>query len=182
VLLVGMMGAGKSLVGSLVAARLGWPYLDSDQEVQRKTGTTVAQIFAERGEAGFRAEESGVLQAAVTSEGPLVLSVAGGAVLSSDNQRLLRRAGLVVWLRAEVATLAQRVVGADHRPLLEGDALGRLTALYTERRPLYQGLAHVVIDVDHLTPAQAADQVIAAYHDVDRSPIPSVVTPGGGHA
>jgi shikimate kinase len=163
VLLIGMMGSGKTHVGSLVASRLGWPHLDSDQQIQLSTGTTVAQIFAQRGEAAFRAEESRVLRQAVTAEGPVVVSVAGGAVLSGDNQRLLRRAGFVVWLRAEVATLAQRVEGADHRPLLNGDRRARLTALYAERRLFYQELADVVIDVDHLTPSEVADQVMAAY-------------------
>ncbi|MDQ1356169.1 MAG: shikimate kinase [Acidimicrobiaceae bacterium] len=161
-----MMGAGKSLAGRTVSSRLGWPYLDSDEQVQRKTGSTVAQIFAERGEAAFRAEETQALAEAVTGEGPLVVSVAGGAVLSADNRRLLRRAGVVVWLRASLPLLAQRVVSGTHRPLLEGDRLERLTQLYAERRPHYQELADVAIDVDHLTPGDVADQVVAAFHAV----------------
>ena len=167
VVLIGMMGAGKSLVGSMVAARLGWPRLDSDQQIEHRTGTTVAQIFAERGEAAFRAEEAQALAEAVTSEGPLVVSVAGGAVLSADNRRLLRQAGVVVWLRADVVTLARRLqpgAGGDHRPLLAGDRVARLTLLYAERRPYYQELADVVVDVDDLTPGEVADQVVAAWH------------------
>ncbi len=167
VLLIGMMGAGKSLVGAMVAARLGWPRLDSDQQIERKTGHTVAQIFAERGEAAFRAEEAQALAEAVTSEGPLVVSVAGGAVLSADNRRLLRQAGMVVWLRADVATLARRlapVAGGDHRPLLAGDRQARLSLLYAERQPYYQELADAVVDVDLLTPGEVADQVVAAWH------------------
>jgi shikimate kinase len=173
VLLIGMMGAGKSVVGALVAARLDWPHLDSDQQVQLKTGNTVAQIFATKGEAAFRAEEAQALAEAATSEGPLVVSVAGGAVLSADNRTVLRRAGLVIWLRAELATIAARiqpVAGGDHRPLLEGDRFERLTHLYAERRPRYQELADVVIDVDHLTPGEAADLVVAAYH-AHRAPV-----------
>jgi len=170
VALIGMMGAGKSLVGGLVAARLGWPRLDSDQQIEHRTGRSVAQIFAERGEAAFRAEEAQALAEAVTSEGPLVVSVAGGAVLSADNRRLLRQAGVVVWLRADVATLARRLqtgAGSDHRPLLAGDRLDRLdrlTLLYAERQPYYQELADAVVDVDLLTPGEVADQVVAAWH------------------
>jgi shikimate kinase len=163
--LIGMMGAGKSLAGYLVASRLGWPLLDSDEQIQRRTGQTVAQIFAERGEAAFRAEETQALAEAVTGEGPLVVSVAGGAVLAADNRRLLRQAGLVVWLRAELATLARRVAGGSHRPLLAGDPSARLATLYGERRPLYQQLSDVVIDVDDLTPNEVADRIVAALHE-----------------
>ncbi len=180
VVLIGMMGAGKSLAGRVVASRLGWPLLDSDEQVQLRTGHTVAQIFAERGEAAFRAEESQALAEAVTTSGPLVFSVAGGAVLSADNRRLLRQAGLVVWLRAELPTLAGRVHSGDHRPLLAGDRLAQLTALYAERRPHYQELADVVIDVDYLTPGEVADQVVAAFHSWrDHRDTPAVSGEGG---
>jgi len=178
--LIGMMGAGKSLAGFLVASRLGWPHLDSDEQIQRRTGHTVAQIFAERGEAAFRAEEARALAEAATSEGPIVVSVAGGAVLAADNRRLLRQAGLVVWLRAELPTLAHRVVGGAHRPLLAGDPLARLTTLYGERRPIYQELADVVIDVDDLTPNEVADQIVAAFHRARNAAARWPASPAGG--
>jgi shikimate kinase len=177
VLLVGMMGAGKSVVGRLVASRLGCPHVDSDDQVQKTTGRTVAQIFAERGEAAFRAEEAQALAEATTQEGPLVVSVAGGAILTADNRRLLREGGLVVWLRAELATLARRVAAGSHRPLIAGDPLGRLTLLYAERRPLYQDLADVVIDVDHLNPSEVADKVVAAFLSARDQ---AMLTGGGG--
>ncbi|MDP9073113.1 MAG: shikimate kinase [Actinomycetota bacterium] len=164
ILLIGMMGAGKSSVGRLVAARLTWAHLDSDERIQKRTGRTVPQIFAERGEAAFRAEEAQVLAEAVTGSEPCVVSVAGGAVLSADNRRLLRSGGLVVWLRAELPTLATRVGRAEGRPLLNRDPLEDLTRLYTERRPLYQDLADVAIDVDHISPSDVADKVVAAHH------------------
>src|SRR6059058_147029 len=93
VLLIGMMGVGKSTVGHLVAQRLGWPYLDSDGWVQRHTGKTVPEIFQSDGEAAFRAEETAALDEAATSDGPLVVGVAGGAVLRPENRELIRRAG-----------------------------------------------------------------------------------------
>lgn len=162
ILLVGMMGAGKTTVGQALARRLGYPYLDSDEQVQRQSGQTVREIFEARGEAAFRALEKQALAQAVTSPGPVVVSVAGGAVLDPDNRRRMRQAGLVVWLRARLQTLARRV-GEDlqgHRPLLGEDPLAALTRLYQQRRPLYAQVADMVIDVDLLTPEQVVEQVL----------------------
>src|SRR5580700_8126977 len=107
-LLVGMMGSGKTTVGHLAAARLGWPHLDSDAEVERETGQSVPEIFVSQGESAFRAAETAALVRALSVE-PVVVSVAGGAVLDSQNRRLIRHSGTVVWLRADVETLADRV-------------------------------------------------------------------------
>jgi shikimate kinase len=164
ILLIGMMGAGKSTVGRLLAERLQWPYVDSDEQVERRTGMTVPDIFATRGEPAFRAEESVALDEATTSDGPLVVSVAGGAVLDADNRTRIRQAGLVVWLRAEVSTLARRVGSGAGRPLLGDDPLGSLSRLYRERAPLYQNLADLTVDVDEATPEEAAERVLAARH------------------
>jgi len=162
ILLIGMMGSGKSTVGRLLAERLGWPYLDSDEQVEARTGKTVPDLFAERGEPFFRAEETLALEAATTSDGPVVVSVAGGAVLSADNRARIRPAGLVVWLRADAATLATRVGDGHGRPLLGDNASAALQRLYDERRPLYEDLADVTVDVDHLSPLEVTDRVVAA--------------------
>ena len=162
ILLVGMMGAGKTTVGTALAARLGYPYLDSDEQVERHTGRTVPELFAQRGEAAFRAEEKRALAEAVTSDGPVVVSVAGGAVLDPDNRTRLRQSGTVVWLRAPVATLAQRVGDGRGRPLLGDDPAAALARLYTERRPIYADLADVVVDVELLTPEETVEQILAA--------------------
>jgi shikimate kinase len=169
ILLVGMMGAGKTTVGTALAQRLGYPYLDSDEQVERQTGQTVREIFETRGELAFRAQEKQALAAALTSVGPVVVSVAGGAVLDADNRHRLRQAGLVVWLRASLQTLARRVgAGQGHRPLLEEDPLAALTRLYQQRRPLYAQVADVVIDVDLLTPEQVVEQVLEHVRSLPR--------------
>ena len=164
ILLVGMMGVGKTTVGGIVARRMGWCYLDSDAEIIRSTGKSVPEIFATHGEAAFRAEESRVLAAATTSEVPLVVSVAGGALRDPDNRRLVRRAGFVVWLRATVGTMAARVGSGAGRPLLGDNPFEALQRLYPERRSTYQQVSNVVVDVDAVDPLTVADKVVAAWH------------------
>lgn len=160
VLLIGMMGAGKTTVGRLLAERLQWPYVDSDAQVEQDTGRTVPEFWRTEGEEAFRREESRVLAEQCGRDGPIVLSVAGGAVLDVDNQALVRRSGLCVWLRADEMTLAQRVGTGEGRPLLAGGALAALTRLSAERAPIYAGLADVVFDVDRLTPPQVVDRIV----------------------
>lgn len=162
VLLVGMMGAGKTTVGRIVADRLGWPYVDSDEEVEAATGHTVAELFDAGGEQAFRPLESEALAKAVAGDGPVVVSVAGGAVLDPVNRDLLRRSGLVVWLRAKPVTLVGRVAGGTHRPLLAGDPAGSLDRLDAVRRPLYEEVADAVVDVDEIGPSEVADRVLEA--------------------
>jgi shikimate kinase len=159
--LVGMMGSGKSTVGRQLAGRLGWAFRDSDAMVEASTGSTAAELFATRGEDGFRAEESRVLVEALEGAGPVVVAAAGGAVLAPANRALLA-AHTVVWLRADPATLAARVGDGDGRPLLEADPAGTLVGLDAVRRPLYEEVADVVVDVDALDPATVVDRVLAA--------------------
>lgn len=161
ILLVGMMGCGKTTTGELVARRLGWEYRDSDADVEALTGRTVPEIFASDGEAAFRRAEAEVLATACAKE-PAVIAVAGGAVLDEDNRALIRACGTVVWLRAEPQRLAQRVGDGVGRPLLEGETGEILARLSKERAPHYAEVADAVIDVDHLTPEQVADRVLAA--------------------
>jgi shikimate kinase len=160
ILLVGMMGAGKTTVGELVATKLGWEYLDSDTEVEAATGLTVPELFARDGEAAFRDAESDALSLACASPRPAVVSVAGGAVLHPANRALLTASGTVIWLRARVETLARRVGDGAGRPLLGGDPLTALTELNEVRRPLYAEVAAATIDVDDLSPEEVASRVM----------------------
>jgi shikimate kinase len=165
VLLVGMMGAGKSTVGRLVAQRLGRPHIDTDELVERDSGRSVAAIFSSRGEAWFRVEEWRVLASVLADTVPAVVSVGGGAVLDPVHRVALRDGGTVVWLRARPETLARRVARSrNDRPLLAATAGGPAAALArieVERRPMYQEVAAAVVDVDDLTPRDAAERVVA---------------------
>jgi shikimate kinase len=159
-ILVGMMGAGKTTVGRLLADRLGWRSLDSDAQIMEDTGHTVPELFAERGEAAFRAEEERVLAEALSGDQPVVVSAAGGVVLSAANRALLVRSGTVVWLRADPGVLAGRVGDGAGRPLLDDDPASSLAALYEVRRPLYDSVAALTVDVDALTPDEVVDRIL----------------------
>jgi shikimate kinase len=160
--LVGMMGAGKSTVGALVSERLGRRHVDADAEVEAASGCTVAELFAARGEPAFRALEAAVLDELLAAPEPAVVAVGGGAVLDPHNRMLMARSGTVVWLRATPATLAARVGDGAGRPLLAGAAAENLSRLDHDRRGLYEEVAVVTVDVDDLTPAQVAEKILAA--------------------
>ena len=162
ILLVGMMGAGKTTTGHLLAERLGWGYRDSDADVETATGLTVPELFARDGEAAFRRAEAAVLAEACADPSPSVVSVAGGAVLSEENRRLVTSNGFVVWLRAHPETLAARVGDGHGRPLLGDDPAEAVVRLNAVRAPLYAEVADVVLDVEGLDPVTVADRIIDA--------------------
>jgi shikimate kinase len=146
--LVGMMGSGKTTVGRRVAARLGRRLRDSDAEVEARTGRTVREIFESDGEAAFRAEEARALADALGDPEPAVVAAAGGVVLDPRNRARLKEGGTVVWLDARPEALARRVSSGGHRPLLGEDPLAALRRLDAERRPLYAEVADHVVAVE----------------------------------
>ncbi len=161
ILLVGMMGAGKTTTGKLLAEHLGWRYRDSDLDVEAETGLTVPELFKRDGEVAFRKAEAEVLTAACADPSPSVVSVAGGAVLNPDTRRRIAASGIVVWLRALPETLAARVGDGAGRPLLDDDPAAALIELNEVRAPLYAEVADIVIDVDDLAPDQVAERILA---------------------
>ena len=134
VVMVGMMGAGKSAVGKALATDLGVPFLDSDAEIERAANATIAEIFARDGEAFFRDKEAQVI-ARLLDGTPCVLSVGGGAFLRAETRARISRDGVSVWLKADIETLWQRVRRKDSRPLLRtADPRRTLAELMQARR------------------------------------------------
>jgi shikimate kinase len=149
IFLVGLMGAGKTSVGKLLARRLGKTFFDCDHEIERATGVHIPVIFEIEGEAGFRLRENRML-AELTRGQDIVLATGGGAVLSEENRGLLSRNGTVVYLRATPHDLWQRTRHDRNRPLLQTpDPLTKLTVLHAERDPLYRAIADVIVDTGH---------------------------------
>ncbi len=158
--LVGMMGSGKSAVGRLVAFHHECAFVDTDTVVERLAERPISQIFAEEGEAWFRAVEAAAVQSLMSNDA--VVATGGGVVLRDDNVTAMQASGPVVWLRASIETLRTRVGGDDRRPLLAGAPTAqRLGDLMAERAERYAGAARVVIDTDDLTIAQVAAAVEA---------------------
>lgn len=150
VVLIGMMGAGKSTIGRALAERMRRTLLDTDQMVESRAGRSVRRIFADDGEAVFRAMETAALGEALAASPPVVVAAAGGVVLAEANRSALAASGAkVVWLCASPALLARRTARGGHRPLLDGDRLGTLQRMYVEREPLYRAVADVIVSVDH---------------------------------
>lgn len=161
VVLIGMMGSGKSTVGRALARRLGRPFVDSDREVEARTGSTVAEIWSDRGEASFRVEERAVLDALLAGERATVVAAAGGVVIDAVNRDRLRDGGTVVWLRADPASLARRVhPGRDHRPILADDPAGTLERLSAERQAWYAEVADHIVDTDDLSQKQVVERLV----------------------
>ena len=166
VFLIGFMGSGKSAVGRILARRLGRRFVDTDREVERAAGSTVAELFARRGEQAFRRLEAAALRRAASVRGAVV-SVGGGAVKRPSNVALMRRRGLVLHLAAPLRTLWQRARrdGLSKRPLLEGGGLERMGKLLRERMPLYAKARHIRIDAVG-RPAAVASKVLEALRRV----------------
>jgi shikimate kinase len=156
VYLVGMPGAGKSVVGEELAGRLGVPFVDLDTEIEREQSRPVAEIFEADGEAAFRAMEAAALTNAGTQD-PAVVACGGGVVLEPANRITLRNTGLVVYLDVPLDQLRERVRPAAERPLIREE--GDLERLLAAREPLYREFAAHVVD-GRGTPGEVADAIV----------------------
>ncbi len=137
IVLVGLMGAGKTAVGRLVAQELGAKFLDSDEEIVKAANMSIAEIFERDGEAFFRQKETQVLDRLLEDK-PCVLSTGGGAYMSAENRSLITKKGVALWLNADLDVLWERVRHKNTRPLLRvADPYAKLSELYHERAPFY---------------------------------------------
>jgi shikimate kinase len=159
-LLIGMMGTGKSSVGSTLSQRLGWPYLDNDALLERTAGATAADLLENQGEVALRLAESQVLTLLLGMPAPMIGSVAAGVVLDEkDRLRLQQSDARVVWLRAQPQALVRRVTGTG-RPHLGDDVVAVLRRLAAERNGFFAEIADQVIDVDVIPVGAVAKQII----------------------
>jgi shikimate kinase len=161
--LVGLMGSGKTTVGSACATRLARPFVDTDDIVEANTGLSVSDVFAQQGETGFRRLERRALADACATPTPAVIACGGGAVLDGDNRRRLHQAGFVVWLQAPPATLMARVKDGSERPLLHGRGTATLERLATVRAAAYEAAADALVDTEARTVPEVVDAVLEVY-------------------
>ncbi len=180
IILVGLMGAGKTTIGRLLAKRLGKRFVDSDHEVESRTGVSIPVIFEIEGEAGFRKRESMVIED-LSRESGLVMATGGGVVLSPENREAIKAGGFVVYLCAPPELLYARTRNDRNRPLLQvADPLGRLRQLYVQRDPLYREVADMVIDASSHS-ANASVQLLLRVTQsaplVGVEPVPAPPTP-----
>ncbi|MBI1273735.1 MAG: shikimate kinase [Alphaproteobacteria bacterium] len=161
IVLVGMMGSGKSSVGRKLAARLALPFTDSDSEVEAAAGCSVAEIFERYGEAEFRNGERRVI-ARLLAGSPQVLATGGGAFMDDETRALIKQRGLSVWLKADLETLVQRAGRRGDRPLLkDGDPAEVLSALMIKREPIYAE-ADIAIQSGNHPIDETVDQIMQA--------------------
>lgn len=155
---IGLMGAGKTTIGRLIAKQMGMTFYDSDHEIERKTGVKIPLIFELEGEAGFRKRETAAIEE-LSQLNNIVMATGGGAVLLPENREFLKNNGKVIYLRANVHDLWVRTRNDKTRPLLQGGNIKqKLERLYIERDPIYSALA------DYIVPTGAQSAVEITHH------------------
>lgn len=162
--LAGYRGSGKSSVGRLLAKHLGRTWIDCDDQIEAAAGCSIRELFAEQGEAGFRALEQATL-AEIAAQPPAVVSLGGGAVLRAENRQQIRQSGVCVWLRVDVDTVLQRIAAdattAERRPALttlpQREEIAKLLA---DRGPLYEQVADLQLDTSGRTIAEIAERIL----------------------
>ncbi|HSV22552.1 MAG TPA: shikimate kinase [Xanthobacteraceae bacterium] len=161
IVLVGMMGAGKSSIGRRLAARLGIPFADADAEIELAAGMSIADIFEAHGEPSFRSGEARVI-ARLLEHGPQVLATGGGAFMNPQTRANIHGKGISVWLKAEPDVLARRLRRRSDRPLLKtADPMATLTDLLSERNPIY-GEANIVVVSRDVSHEVIVDEIVSA--------------------
>ena len=151
IILIGMMGAGKTTIGKSLANHLDKTFIDSDHEIQKRTGVKIPIIFEIEGEAGFRKRETDMLRELLKIDN-IVLATGGGIIINEENRKLIKEKGTIIYLRTAVNDLLNRTRHDKNRPLLQTtDPRAKLTDLYHQRDPIYCEVAHIVVDIGNLS-------------------------------
>jgi shikimate kinase len=173
IFLVGLMGAGKSTIGRHLAKTLELEFVDSDHEIERRTGASIPLIFDVEGEAGFRQREKKIIDE-LTQRSGIVLATGGGAVLDQENRACLRERGMVIYLYAAIDHLLARTAKDRNRPLLQTpDPRGRLQELMLARDALYREVADVVVDTGGRTARSTEREILAKIREPERAKRPN---------
>ena len=160
IFLVGPMGVGKTSIGRKLAEEAGLTFIDSDHEIEARTGASIPLIFDIEGESGFRQRESAIIDELSQRDG-IVLATGGGAVLDSQNRSHLRQRGKVVYLYADVDVLFERTARDRNRPLLQTeDPRGRIEDLLQQRDPLYREVADIVVETGHHNVGKVVKEIL----------------------
>jgi len=168
IFLIGLMGSGKTTIGQMLAKRIGMPFLDSDHELEQRTGVSIATIFEIEGEAAFRVREAALIDELTQRDG-IVLGTGGGCVLNADTRTALKSRGTTVYLHSSPETSYERVRRNRDRPLLlVSDPLGRLRQLYETRHPLYQEASHLTVESYRDRPSAAVSEIVARVQRVQQ--------------
>lgn len=174
IVLVGFMGTGKTIVGELLATRLGWSFIDVDREIEARCHMTVSNIFAAYGEPFFRETETAVIKSLTLNDG-MVVATGGGAVLRDENIAALRQCGTIVRLDAQAELIVKRLEQDQQvvRPLLSRpDKLQTVVTILAERQSRYE-LADFSVDTDHLTPAEVVQKILTLCQPIPGRPLQS---------
>lgn len=161
VVLIGMMGSGKSIVGRLLGQITGWPYYDNDELLARGRGMSARELLAAKGEKGLRAAEAEALLDLLRVAKPCIIGSAAGTILDATVRSMLTEDSINVWLTASPRILARRARGTAHRPWLDGDAVSWMTTTLAERAPLYEQAAQLIISTERRRPEAIAAEIAA---------------------
>ncbi len=159
IILTGFMGTGKTAVGTILADKLGYVFLDTDTMVEKDAGILIAEIFEKQGEAKFREVETKMLRKALDKE-KIVISTGGGSVIDPDNRSLMKQKGVVIALTASPEIIYQRISKVENRPLLKTkDVLGKIKTLISHRSEFYREADHIIDTTSHLL-EQTVDEIL----------------------
>lgn len=159
IFLIGLMGAGKTSIGKMLAKELYLQFYDSDLEIEKRTGASIPWIFDLEGEQGFRQRESKMLEE-LTQQTNIILATGGGAILNPENRRILADRGIVIYLQAHLEDLVERTGRNQNRPLLAKDARGVLEKLLIQREPLYLEIADLIYDTSKHNVSEITQQIL----------------------
>lgn len=167
IILIGLMGCGKTTIGKELSRMTGMPLIDMDAIIEEQIGKSISNIFKDEGEAHFRALETALLRyiegTIGTPKGSVIISTGGGVVLKAVNREILKRMGFTVWFNVDVPTLLERTSRSSNRPLLQSpNRVAIMERLYRERGPLYAETAHMALESSHISVQDTAPIVHAA--------------------